>query len=145
MRYAIISDIHGNLEALEATLTVLDRRGYDALLVLGDLVGYGADPNAVTDRVRDRRWRDPRQSRHAAGVDGRLQRVAACRSGLETLTPSNRTHFASFPKDRWSSTIRSRFVMIAVRRRRGTCSTPDGAARAEGDTAARVLFGHTPG
>ena len=40
MRYLVLSDIHSNLEAL------------DAVLVLGDLVGYGADPNAVVDRVR---------------------------------------------------------------------------------------------
>ena len=51
MRYLVLSDIHSNLEALEA---VLARRGaeYDAVLVLGDLVGYGADPNAVVERVR---------------------------------------------------------------------------------------------
>ena len=51
MRYLIISDIHANLEALEATLAAADR--YDGVLALGDLVGYGADPNAVIDRVRE--------------------------------------------------------------------------------------------
>lgn len=50
MRYLIISDIHANLEALEATLAAAGT--YDRVLVLGDLVGYGADPNAVIDRVR---------------------------------------------------------------------------------------------
>jgi diadenosine tetraphosphatase ApaH/serine/threonine PP2A family protein phosphatase len=50
MRYLILSDIHANLEALEAALAHTDK--YDATLVLGDLVGYGADPNAVIDRVR---------------------------------------------------------------------------------------------
>ena len=52
MRYLVISDIHGNLEALDTVLTVVERR-YDRVLVLGDLVGYGADPNAVVDRVRE--------------------------------------------------------------------------------------------
>lgn len=52
MRYLIISDIHGNLEALEAVLTAAAARGYDATLVLGDLVGYCADPNAVIERVQ---------------------------------------------------------------------------------------------
>ena len=47
MRIAIISDIHGNLEALEA-LT----EPYDELWVLGDLVNYGPDPSAVVDFVR---------------------------------------------------------------------------------------------
>ena len=51
MRYLILSDIHGNLEALHAV--VADARGdYGAVLCLGDVVGYGADPNAVTDWTR---------------------------------------------------------------------------------------------
>ncbi len=50
MKYLIVSDIHANLEALEATLAAAG--SYDRALVLGDLVGYGADPNAVIDRVR---------------------------------------------------------------------------------------------
>ena len=52
MRYLILSDIHGNLEALEAVLAHADSQGHDAVLVLGDLVGYGADPNAVIQRVQ---------------------------------------------------------------------------------------------
>ena len=51
MRYLVISDIHANLEALEAVLHAAGET--DAVLVLGDLVGYGADPNAVIDRVRE--------------------------------------------------------------------------------------------
>lgn len=50
MRYLIISDIHANLEALEAVMAAA-RESYDRLLVLGDLVGYGADPNEVVDRI----------------------------------------------------------------------------------------------
>jgi diadenosine tetraphosphatase ApaH/serine/threonine PP2A family protein phosphatase len=50
MRYLVLSDIHANLEALEAVLAW--PVGCDATLVLGDLVGYGADPNAVVERVR---------------------------------------------------------------------------------------------
>jgi predicted phosphodiesterase len=52
MRYLILSDIHSNLEALEAVLRASSAQRYEAVLVLGDLVGYGADPNAVVDRVR---------------------------------------------------------------------------------------------
>jgi predicted phosphodiesterase len=51
MRYLVLSDIHANLEALDACLADAQRRGFDQSLVLGDLVGYGADPNAVIDRV----------------------------------------------------------------------------------------------
>lgn len=50
MRYLIVSDVHANLEALEATLSAAGE--VDRVLVLGDLVGYGADPNAVIDRIR---------------------------------------------------------------------------------------------
>jgi diadenosine tetraphosphatase ApaH/serine/threonine PP2A family protein phosphatase len=50
LKYLVISDIHANLEALDATLAAAG--SYDRALVLGDLVGYGADPNAVIDRVR---------------------------------------------------------------------------------------------
>lgn len=49
MKIAIISDIHGNLEALSAL-----KEPYDELWVLGDLVNYGPDPRAVVDFVRER-------------------------------------------------------------------------------------------
>jgi diadenosine tetraphosphatase ApaH/serine/threonine PP2A family protein phosphatase len=50
MKYLIISDVHANLEALDATLAAAG--AYDHVLALGDFVGYGADPNAVVERVR---------------------------------------------------------------------------------------------
>jgi diadenosine tetraphosphatase ApaH/serine/threonine PP2A family protein phosphatase len=50
LRYLVISDVHANLEALDAVLAAAGH--HDHALVLGDLVGYGADPNAVIDRVR---------------------------------------------------------------------------------------------
>lgn len=51
MRYLVLSDIHGNLQALDAVLADARTVGFDATLVLGDLVGYGADPQAVMDTV----------------------------------------------------------------------------------------------
>ena len=62
MRLAILSDIHGNLEALEAVLADAGERGYDHLLCLGDVVGYGADPEACVQRIREVVW-------HTDGVD----------------------------------------------------------------------------
>lgn len=58
MRYAIISDIHANLEALQAVLQEVRQvarragRPFDALWCLGDLVGYGPDPTECVDLVR---------------------------------------------------------------------------------------------
>ena len=51
MRYLILSDIHSNLEGLEKCMELAHGR-YDQVICLGDLVGYGPDPNAVIDRVR---------------------------------------------------------------------------------------------
>ena len=50
MRLLILSDIHSNLEALDACLGAAE--AYDSFVNLGDTVGYGADPNAVIERVR---------------------------------------------------------------------------------------------
>jgi predicted phosphodiesterase len=52
MRYLILSDIHANLQALEAVLDAAASTQWDRVVVLGDLVGYGADPNGVVERVR---------------------------------------------------------------------------------------------
>ena len=52
MRIAIFSDIHGNLQALDAVLTDIGAQRPDAVYCLGDLVGYGANPNEVTERLR---------------------------------------------------------------------------------------------
>lgn len=50
MRFLLISDIHSNLDALEACLVAAPK--YDAVANLGDIVGYGACPNQVIDRSR---------------------------------------------------------------------------------------------
>ena len=50
MRILVLSDIHANLEALEACLEAAPE--YDQVFNLGDIVGYGADPNEVTVRAR---------------------------------------------------------------------------------------------
>jgi len=51
LRYAIISDIHSNLEALEAVLKQIEKEHVDKILCLGDVVGYGPNPNECIDRV----------------------------------------------------------------------------------------------
>ena len=53
-RIAFISDIHGNIDALDAVLQEIDRQGIDEIYCLGDIVGYGASPAECVQRVRDR-------------------------------------------------------------------------------------------
>jgi putative phosphoesterase len=52
MRYLILSDIHSNKEALTAVLSFVRRKPWDKCVFLGDLVGYGANPNQTVDMVR---------------------------------------------------------------------------------------------
>jgi predicted phosphodiesterase len=53
MRFGVISDIHGNLQALHAVIAAGTRYGVDSWLCAGDLVGYGARPNECVDLIRD--------------------------------------------------------------------------------------------
>ena len=54
MRAAVLSDIHSNRHALEAVLQAVDTHGVDEIWCLGDMVGYGAEPDACTALVRER-------------------------------------------------------------------------------------------
>jgi len=54
MRVAVVSDVHGNLAALEATLAEIDAHGSDELWCLGDVVGYGPKPNECCAIVAER-------------------------------------------------------------------------------------------
>jgi diadenosine tetraphosphatase ApaH/serine/threonine PP2A family protein phosphatase len=104
VRYLILTDIHANLEALDTCLADAGTRGYDATLVLGDLVGYGADPNAVVERVQS--------LAPAAIVRGNHDKVAcgleqaegfnavaksAARWTLDVLKPEHREWLAALP------------------------------------------------
>jgi len=53
LRYGILGDIHGNIEALDAVLALLEEQDVDHFISVGDIVGYGADPVACIDRIRD--------------------------------------------------------------------------------------------
>mgnify|MGYP000411288174 FL=1 len=52
MRLAIISDIHGNMDALEEVLADIDKSNVSATICLGDMVGYGPEPEAVIQEIR---------------------------------------------------------------------------------------------
>ena len=105
MRYLVLTDIHANLEALDACLTDAAARGYDRTLVLGDLVGYGADPNAVVQSIQALRPSAIVRGNHdkvACGLgqadDFNAVAKSAARWTLDVLTPGNRTWLASLPQ-----------------------------------------------
>jgi diadenosine tetraphosphatase ApaH/serine/threonine PP2A family protein phosphatase len=78
--FLIVSDIHGNREALEAVLA--DARGlYDRIVCLGDLAGYGADPNFTVEWAR---------SNVAAIVRGNHDKVCAGLDSLYSYRPAAR-------------------------------------------------------
>ncbi|MBW3593734.1 MAG: metallophosphatase family protein [Actinobacteria bacterium] len=54
MRIAVVSDIHGNVHALQAVLAAIEEDAVDEIWCLGDLVGYGPDPNACCTLVAER-------------------------------------------------------------------------------------------
>lgn len=103
MRLGLISDIHGNLEALEVCLDELKKRGIDQLAVVGDVVGYGADPAACLSRVREAHPLIV-AGNHDWAVSGKIDvssfnRVAldAVRWTAEQLSPADHAYLDSLP------------------------------------------------
>ena len=105
MRYLVLTDIHANLEALDTVLADARSHGFDQTLVLGDLVGYGPDPNEVIARIKALRPVAMIRGNHdkvAAGVEqpegfNAVARRAALWT-LEALTAENRDWLAALPK-----------------------------------------------
>jgi len=52
--FAVLSDVHGNLEALQAIMADLEARGVEKIVCLGDVVGYGPDPRECVDLLAER-------------------------------------------------------------------------------------------
>lgn len=84
MAWAIISDIHGNLQALEAVLEEMGE--VDGILCLGDVVGYGADPEECCGRIKELEPLALLKGNHEAGVLGELPLSWFGRPALLALT-----------------------------------------------------------
>ncbi len=80
MRIAVLSDIHGNLPALEAVLDAL--HPFDAVWQLGDVVGYGPQPDEVVARL---------EAEHAVGVRGNHDSASLGELPVETFNDDART------------------------------------------------------
>ena len=105
MRYLVLTDIHANLEALNACLADARARGFDDTLVLGDLVGYGGDPNAVVELIQSLkpaaivRGNHDKVSCGLEQADG-FNAVAksAAKWTLDVLTPEYRDWLCALPE-----------------------------------------------
>ena len=104
MRVAVLSDIHSNLAALDAVLA--DLGAVDAVWVLGDIVGYGPDPDAVVARLREIDAVAVRGNHDAAAL-GQLDASAFnddARTAVEwtgeTLSPETRAWLDALPERR---------------------------------------------
>lgn len=78
MRYAVLSDVHANLEALEVVLADIAPRRPDAIICLGDFVGYGPDPVICVERLR---------GQLAGAVVGNHDRAALGQADIDVFNP----------------------------------------------------------
>lgn len=104
MRYLVISDIHANLEAYETVMDTARTLAWDRVVVLGDLVGYGGDPNAVVERIRTLEPHALIRGNHdkvGSGLETADGFNAVARSAIrwthDTLTDENRAWLAALP------------------------------------------------
>jgi predicted phosphodiesterase len=105
MRYLVLTDIHANLEALDTCVADARLRKFDATLILGDLVGYGGDPNAVVERVQALKPVAIVRGNHdkvACGLEQAEGFNAVARSAakwtLDVLTPAHRDWLCALPE-----------------------------------------------
>ena len=103
MTTAILSDIHGNLDALESVLAILEERCPARVLCLGDVVGYGANPNECVEAIRGRCEHVLLGNHDAAATGGpeaarfNVHARAAALWTAKILTPSNRDWLRELP------------------------------------------------
>jgi len=105
LRYLVLADVHANLEALEAVLTHAGAQGYDRTLALGDLVGYGPNPNETIARIQSLNPVSVIRGNHdkvACGLEQPEGFNAVAKGAAlwtyETLTAANRTWLATMPQ-----------------------------------------------
>lgn len=103
MKFGIVSDIHANLAALQAVLSLLRAQGATRFICLGDIVGYGPDPNACIEAVRELRGHVV-AGNHDLGAVGRTPTAdfnTPAQSALDwtrkQLTRDNRLYLEGLP------------------------------------------------
>ena len=113
MKVAIISDIHGNRQAFEAVLTDIAEENVEQVWCLGDLVGYGADPDTCVELAREHAA-VCLAGNHDLAVAGKIpldefSRGAgiAVRWTQEVISPDNRDYLATLRTSAARADVRS--------------------------------------
>ena len=122
MRLLLLSDIHANLEALEACMNAAP--AFDKIVNLGDVVGYNASPNEVCERVRD-----------MGGMVVRGNHDRAC-AGLSDLSEFN---IVAAMSARWTQTV------LQPEHLEWLCKLPQGPLRMEGVSGVEFVHGSPRG
>jgi predicted phosphodiesterase len=151
MRYLILSDLHANLEATDAVLAAASTLSIDQTLVLGDLVGYGPNPNEVVERVRGLSPAGVIRGNHdrvAAGLDSdtdfNSHAQAAIRWTTAALSPVSRMYLSALPAGPLAIDADVELCHGAPFDEDFYVFTPADAGRALSTQQRRVcLFGHT--
>ncbi len=114
-RYGLMGDIHANLPALEVALAYLDMAGIDRVLCMGDIVGYGANPNECVNILRKRANIISICGNHDRQVigerDKRMRQTAlkALEWTQDNLTPNNARLLKDLPSGR---TVDEMFILV---------------------------------
>jgi predicted phosphodiesterase len=104
MRVGLLSDIHANLQALRTVLERLQQEGVDRLVCLGDVIGYGGDPEACVALVRERSDLCIRGNHEAAAVEPGVRRTftSAARVAIDAhaqwLHPLDMAYLEALPQ-----------------------------------------------
>ena len=115
MRYAVISDIHSNLEALEAFLKCAESLSPDRTVCLGDIVGYNANPNECVGLVRDKKMlclmgnHDSRVAGLEEPTDFNLQAAQAVHWTRKNITTENAEFLRTLPR---SLPVNKKFLAV---------------------------------
>jgi len=146
MRYAVVSDIHGNLESLRIALAAL--RKDDGLLCLGDIVGYGPNPNECVELIRERATATILGNHDVAAIEsfGLDYFNPAAREAIEwtqkVLTPQSRDWLASLDYE-----LRTPEYLLVhgapVNYFEYIVDNPSAAEAFDGTDAPLVFIGHT--
>ncbi len=103
VKLALLSDIHSNLEALTKAMELVDQAGVDKVICLGDIVGYGANPNECIGIIRERCSVVLKGNHDLAAVDiseteffSQPARIAALWTNKQ-LSPGNADYLRSLP------------------------------------------------